>query len=553
MDKFIETKLNRAVIISLFKENKIKEAIKEFEDYLEKLNSLKHNKNILTKVNKEIDYSKKEFTEKLAECAKNFNEKKDYTNALICYKKIFEIDNKNTKNLQNYINCLDSINEYDLELDLAKALLSVEKTSENYKTLSSAYNKNEKYNLAIWYYNKYLNKANKTADAVDNNTLGCHYFNKYCKKGENPKDAKLALEYFSKSVEVEPKSKVYIKNTIVAAMKNKDFETEKKYWNDYINLGYMNADDEFTYSASCMRNGDIEGWKKYYNSRFKKDNMTIYPKIDKPEWTGKEDLSDKTLLVHYEQGYGDNFLMFGYIPRLVKLAKHVIYYIQDNAYELVKNNEYGVEVQSPKTKSVKNINFDYHVPCMSLPIVLNLTKENISVEGGYIKPDKNLVNKFKEKYFNNNKFKLGIAFEGVSANAKRNIPLEKLTLLDELNNIEIYCFTKDIDDERLKCFKNHKIINIAKDFNNFADTAAAIENTDLILTSDNCILNLAGAIGKRTIAIYNYHYEFRWYDLTGDDCGWFKCVKPIINDKYNDWDKSIKLAADKINDLIKNG
>ena len=37
----------------------------------------------------------------------------------------------------------------------------------------------------------------------------------------------------------------------------------------------------------------------------------------------QEDLSNSTLLVHYEQGYGDNFLMFGYMPRLVKLAKKV--------------------------------------------------------------------------------------------------------------------------------------------------------------------------------------------------------------------------------------
>ncbi len=552
MNKFIEKKLDRALITSLIKENKINEAIKTYDNYQKDLKSLKKNKKLSKEVNKEINYSKKEFTEKLAECAKNFNEKKDYTNALICYKKIFELDKTDTKNLNNYIKCLDSINEFDLELDLAKNLLSIEKSSDNYKTLSSAYNKNEKYNLAIWYYNKYLNKANKTADAVDNNTLGCHYFNKYCKKGENPKDAELSLKYFSKSLKAEPRSKIYLKNTIVAAMKHKDFETEKKYWTEYINLGYMNADDEFTYSASCMRNGDIEGWKKYYNSRFRKDNMTIYPKIDKPEWTGKEDLSDKTLLVHYEQGFGDNFLMFGYVPRLIKLAKHVIYYIQNDAYELVKDNEFGVEVQSPKTKSVKDMNFDYHVPCMSLPIVLDLTKVNISVEGGYIKPDKNLVIKFKEKYFNDNKFKIGIAFEGVSANAKRNIPIEKLTILDKLDDVEIYCFTKDIEDEKLKCFKNHKIINIAKDFNNFADTAAAIENTDIILTSDNCILNLAGAIGKRAIAIFNYHYEFRWYDLTGEDCGWYKSVKPIVNDKYNDWDKSITKAVNIIKELIVN-
>ena len=74
MNKFIEKKLDRALITSLIKENKINEAIKTYDNYQKDLKSLKKNKKLSKEVNKEINYSKKEFTEKLAECAKNFNE-----------------------------------------------------------------------------------------------------------------------------------------------------------------------------------------------------------------------------------------------------------------------------------------------------------------------------------------------------------------------------------------------------------------------------------------------------------------------------------------------
>ena len=53
-------------------------------------------------------------------------------------------------------------------------------------------------------------------------------------------------------------------------------------------------------------------------------------------------------------------------------------------------------------------------------------------------------------------------------------------------------------------------------------------------------------MGKKTIGIYNYHYEFRWYDLSGEDCGWYKSVKPIVNDPYDNWDKSMQKAIIEI-------
>ena len=537
--KSADFKINRSTWIAMLEQDKLAEAINYYENYINKIEAESEVQ--------EIKYSKNILVERLKKLSNKYYQEKNYSNALICYNYIYQLEPQNTTNIKNHINCLEKLEQYDLQLILAKRLIKLKKEAENYKILSNAYEKNQEYKKAIEYYNKYLNQVKRTElEAQDYNIIGCHYFNSYIKKTQNPNDAKNALEYFKKTIEKVPNNKSYLKNTIVAAMKAKDYKTEKECWDIYIKNGYADKDDEFTYCASCMRNGDIEEWAKYYGSRFEKNEPTIYPKLNKPIWSGNEDLSNSTLLVHYEQGYGDNFLMFGYMPRLVKLAKKVIYYIQNSAYDLIKNNEFGVEIHCQKTTDINKLQYDYHIPCMSIPIALHLTKENLSVDGGYIKPNKYLVRKFQDKYFNNNKFKIGIAFEGISSNSKRDIPLKKLLPLDKLENVEIYCFTKDIEDKKLKCFKHNKVINIAKDFNNFADTAAAIQNADIIISSDNCILNLAGAIGKKTIGIFNYHYEFRWYDLTGKDCGWYKSVIPIVNNEYNNWDISIQEAIELI-------
>lgn len=544
-EEFLNEQLSRAVLVAMLEQGKLTEAISYYELYKKKLLEIDTQDS-----SKELEYATNILIAKLVKLSNDYIKNNDYANALICYKYIFEKNSNDIENIKNYIKCLEKLEQYDLQLSLAKVLAKKDKTPEKYKILSNAYDKLQDYKKAIEYYNKYLKASNKIKlDAKDYNTIGCHYFNSYVKKTQSPEDAENALEYFKKALYGNLENKSYLKNTIVAAMKAKNFEIEKKCWDVYIAKGYASKEDEFTYCASCLRNGDIKGWAKYYGSRFEKNEPTVYPKFNKPMWTGKEDLKDSTLLVHYEQGYGDNFLMFGYMPRLVKMAKKVIYFIQNNAYELVKDNEFGVDVFCQKNADPQKLEFDYHIPCMSIPIALNLDKDNISVGGGYIKPKNELVQLFKEKYFDNDKLKIAVAFEGVASNKKRDIPLKNLLLLDKLENVQLYCFTKDVDDKTLKSFKNNKVINIAKDFENFADTAAALQNVDIVVSSDNCILNLAGAIGKKTIGVFNYHYEFRWYDLTGENCGWYTSVKPIVNNAYNDWN----LSMQKVVELIKLG
>lgn len=546
-NKFEKLKLKRADWISLIQQKRTPEFISSFENYKKSLKKLVETSKSNKDIDEEIKYTEELFTKKVKALSAEFLNSKDYYNALKLCNYLYNNFAYDKENIHNYIKALEAVEQYDLGIIIAKELLQHENTHENYKLISKIYDKNKDYQEAIDCYYKYLKLIRRTElDINDNNTLGCLFFNKYVLKGQDPKDAQQALDYFVHALKFDPTSKIYLKNTINAAIKAKNYAIEKKCWEEYIKNGYASKDDEFTYSASCIRNGDIKGWAKYYNSRFKKNEPTIYPKLDKPEWTGKEDISNSTLLVHYEQGYGDNFLMWGYMPRLVKMAKKVIYYIQNNAYDLVKDNEFGVQVCSQKNTKLSELQYDYHIPCMSIPIALDLDKNNISVGGGYIKANKEISQLYKEKYFNTDKFKIGIAFNGIASNAKRDIPIESLKLLDNIKNVQFYCLNTEIDDKVLKCFKNNNVINLGKEFKNFSDTAAAIENTDIIISSDNCVLNLAGAMGKRTIGIFNYHYEFRWYDLSGNDCGWFKSVKPIVNNEYNNWDISIKKAMEEI-------
>ena len=555
IDDFLLLKLNRTIWVSLLAQNKVIEAVSYYETYRNNLAIFQNNKQLKEQVLDEAAYSQGYFLNKITAIAEKYIKEKDYSNAAICYTAIFKYEQSNVNDIKNYILCLEQLEQFDLASEILEHLeSSTPKDISIYKFLSEAYNKQNNNYKSVQYMEKYLSeKDTDKITASEYNLLGCYYNKLYTDNSHKYEDIIKSLDNFKKASDIEPFNKLFMKNATIMASKANDHQAGRYYWNEILKLDNMSNDDKYDYAAFCLKNQDFEGWYKYFNARFaKENNPTQFPKISKPEWNGIKDLTNHTLLVHYEQGFGDTFLTWGYIPRLAKLAKHVIYICQDNIYELLKDNPYGVEVIPKTLADLSKIKFDYYIPSMSIPIALKLNRENISVGEGYIKANPELVQDFKERYFNNDKFKIGICFAGsINGNHTRDILIENFLPLDQIKGIEIYSLTKDISDNRFECFKNNPVQNIAKDFRNFADTAAAIENLDLVLTSDNCILNLSGALGKKTLALFNWHYEFRWFDLSGKDVVWFTSVEPIVNDKIDNWSYAINKAVQRIEELKK--
>ena len=229
--------------------------------------------------------------------------------------------------------------------------------------------------------------------------------------------------------------------------------------------------------------------------------------------------------------------------------RKIILRVPKTVVGLLKNSFDFVEVISNDEDNLSKIQFDYHIPLMSLPKIVNLTYDNIPYQGKYIKANDELTKKFKEKYFNNNKFKIGFSYQGSSVGlVTRDIALKFLEPLFNIENTECYMLQYKIKDET---YKGLNVTNLGNKIRYFNDTAAMVENMDLIITTDNSILNLAGAMGKKTYALFNNVPEFRWFDLSGDDVKWYHSVKPYVADKQNNWIPLIQKVKSDIEKEIK--
>ena len=410
------------------------------------------------------------------------------------------------------------------------------------------YQEQKKYRQAIATYIQYTNTL-KHVQAADYNMLGCMLNLLYMEQSHDTADAQRSLYYFEKASDIQPDKKLYSKNGTIMASKCNDYVKGRKLWDRILKYNEMNNDDKYDYAAFCLKTKDFEGWYKYFGFRFQKETSpTKFPDLScLPCWDGSQDLKGKKLLVYYEQGFGDTFLMWGYMPLLKELTDDITFVVQKQIYPLFKNNRYGVKV-IPNNGQRLTLEANYYIPSMSIPIALKLAGDKLNTGKGFIDVDKEKKDYYYNKYFKDVKeLKIGLSVRGsVTGDTSRDIKSEDLKYLDKVNGIKLYNLTKDVDKNFYNKLKKNKVTDLSNEFESFLDTACIMDNMDIIISTDNVLLNLAGGLGKKTYGLFNWQNQFRWFDLTGPDVKWLSSVKPFVNNKQDNWSNSIQKAIKEL-------
>jgi hypothetical protein len=68
----------------------------------------------------------------------------------------------------------------------------------------------------------------------------------------------------------------------------------------------------------------------------------------------------------------------------------------------------------------------------------------------------------------------------------------------------------------------------------FIDTAAIMENLDLVITSDTAVAHLAGALGRPVWVALNYVPDWRWH-LDRCDSSWYPTMKLFRQTERGNW------------------
>lgn len=394
-------------------------------------------------------------------------------------------------------------------------------------TLANFYNLELKdYKTAIRYYENYL-KIDETKPVIYT-ILASLYAKLY-----GDLSLKDQIHYFTKAYNLRPSDRLSIKGLAFCYEKLGDNDRAKSFYEKLLTDCNPTSTDFYNYGAFLISCGDFLEGHKYFTYRFLTDDKNLeYPLLFDIErkWDFKQDISDKTLLVHYEQGFGDTFMYCRFVPQLKNLAKKVVFVVQENLLDLIKSSKIisdGIEVVS----STGEVNYDVHMALLDAPCALKITTDTIPFKKGYIEVEDDKISAYAQKYLKkSSNLKVAIAYHGdKNANYNgRDIEFGRFKTLLNMENVDFYSLQCDFEEEE-------NIISLGSTFNDFTDTACAIKNMDIVISTDNVILNLAGALGVKTFAMFNKHTNFRWYKTTGSNVGWYDSVIPFQVEENNCW------------------
>ena len=465
---------------------------------------------------------------KLALVAVEYQRKGKLGEAKKIYKELLNIQQKNPQILR-----LMGTIEYELKNYLksfeylSKSIEINPNESETYSNRGMVNVKLNNIEQAIEDYEKAAKLDNKNPNPFFN--LG-HLF----KEQEN---LEKSIDYFSKSLLIDSKNhKAFHNRAVVKSLQNKYHEAINDF-DEAIKIKSNYADAYFYKSIIQLQNGDyINGWKNYEWRWNIKNFSSPIRDFKKPYWDGKQSLNNKTILIHGEQGLGDQIQFIRYISLVKKLTSHVILEVDKKLVKLFKDsnildNIFAAGEQLPE--------FDYHCPLLSLPLKFSTTLENIPSKKQYIFPNSQKEKKWKD-IIDRSKINIGIAWKtkkNVQVQA-RSIELDNFNEISSLNNVSLYSLQIfDAEDEIKKKNPNLDLHIFNKDFDNdapFIDTAAVIKNLDLVITIDTSIAHLAGALGCKTFLLLSDKPHWTWM-LDKVDTPWYPSFKIYRKSKNQDW------------------
>lgn len=289
-----------------------------------------------------------------------------------------------------------------------------------------------------------------------------------------------------------------------------------------------------------------EGWEGY-ESRWQMASIKGQNrKPPGPQWLG-QDLAGKRIFLWAEQGFGDTFQFIRYASLLKERGATVVAEVPELVIDLIRHVNGVDEVL---TMDDPFPTFDYHLPLMSLPKVMETTIETIPAPVPYIFAP---VEQQSLPEIQGAKLKVGLVWAGTPDHIddyNRSCPIKNLIPLFADEEIAFYSLQKGVgeDDFRGLIPKHANLADLAPGLENFSDTAAAIAQLDVVISVDTAAAHLAGAMGKPTWLILPYSAEYRW--LTGrEDSPWYPTMRLFRPDGLRDWGSIMRNLQSALADL----
>src|SRR5665213_2387681 len=306
-----------------------------------------------------------------------------------------------------------------------------------------------------------------------------------------------------------------------------------------------------------LARGDFAGGFADYEHRSEVGRPGFTP-LAQPRWDGAP-LNGERLVLLAEQGLGDTIQFCRFAPVLAAQGVEVTLLVKKAMAPLMRTVK-GITV----TGDISEVEADTRpfrwLPLMSAPHLLGTTLESLPHEIPYLSAEPARVKDWAGK-LGDGKFKIGINWNpgnpDHTVTSRRDIPLAAFAELAALPGVELISLQKGPQVGQIAAVPfGGQIRQIDADMNAeadlFLDTAAVIQNLDLVIGCDTSVVHLAGALARPVFTVVPVISDWRWM-LQRDSTIWYPTMRLFRQDATRQWAPLFERMAAELRQIMAAG
>ena len=374
----------------------------------------------------------------------------------------------------------------------------------------------------------------------------------------------LAIDAYNKAIEFNPHNAETYNNLGTVLQDKGNLESAIATYRKALEIDPDDQHAHLNISMLHLLQGDFKnGWQQY-QWRWKYEKFpSEYRDFPQLFWSG-ENLSGKTILVWAEQGIGDEIMFASMLNDLRQSNTNIMVECEQRLISLFQRSFPDIQFfcrTNPPDQQLLNPNIDYQISMGSLGQWLRTDLDSFKPGQSYYLtacPDKTAELRNKYQQLANGRKLVGISWKSTDISQRRakskSTSLESWApVLSQPNCYFINLQYGDVETEvaklesntNLKVYQDQEIDPLV----NLDGFAAQISALDLVISTSNTTVHMAGALGKRVWTLLPHIPDWRW-TLDREEALWYPVMRLFRQSSIGDWQDVFKRVS---HDLSQSG